>query len=68
MAKKWKTVPARYRCEAGRTTKQYIIPTDEVLVLEIETAACEGGNNIKYLEHVQVFYILFQEYHTYLST
>lgn len=59
MASEWKTVPTRYRCEAGETNQPYIIPSDGVLEILMSTDACDQRyNHVKYLEHVQAFITL----------
>jgi len=54
LAKQWKTVPARFHCEAGSTTGAGRIPMDKSLFLTIDTKACAGlETEVNYLEHVQ---------------
>jgi len=55
LAKQWKTVPARYHCEAGATDGTIReIPRGKSIFLTIETAACAGTDTeVNYLEHVQ---------------
>jgi len=55
LAKQWKTVPARFHCEAGSYTGPARIPSrDKSLFLTIETNACFGTETeVNYLEHVQ---------------
>ncbi|XP_046401719.1 neuroendocrine convertase 2 [Ischnura elegans] len=54
LAKQWKTVPARFHCEAGSMTDTKEIPSSRSLQLKIKTRACEGTDTqIGYLEHVQ---------------
>jgi proprotein convertase subtilisin/kexin type 2 len=54
LAKQWKTVPARYHCEAGSDKNIREIPGSKSLFLTIETNACAGGDTeVNYLEHVQ---------------
>merc|ERR1711962_1206238 len=55
LAKQWKTVPARFHCEAGSTIGPARIPSrDKSLFLTIETNACFGTETeVNYLEHVQ---------------
>jgi proprotein convertase subtilisin/kexin type 2 len=55
LAKQWKTVPARYHCEAGATDGTVReIPSGKSLFLTIETTACAGTDTeVNYLEHVQ---------------
>jgi len=50
----WKTAPPRYHCEAGTSDKQYDIPADGNLIIDLDTQACAGqATEINYLEHVQ---------------
>jgi proprotein convertase subtilisin/kexin type 2 len=55
LAKQWKTVPARYHCEAGATDGSIRpIPEGKSLFLTIETTSCAGTDTeVNYLEHVQ---------------
>jgi len=54
LAKQWKSVPARYHCEAGSDKTIRSIPKDKSLFLTIETNACAGTETeVNYLEHVQ---------------
>lgn len=54
LAKQWKTVPARYHCEAGFDKTVRPIPSDKSLFLTLETTACAGTETeVNYLEHVQ---------------
>lgn len=54
LAKQWKTVPARYHCEAGFDKNIREIPKSKSLFLTIETNACAGSDTeVNYLEHVQ---------------
>jgi proprotein convertase subtilisin/kexin type 2 len=55
LAKQWKTVPARYHCEAGATDGTIReIPTGKSIFLTIETTSCAGTDTeVNYLEHVQ---------------
>jgi len=55
LAKQWKTVPARYHCEAGSTDGTIReIPQGKSLFLTIETTSCAGTDTeVNYLEHVQ---------------
>ena len=54
LAKQWKSVPARYHCEAGSDHNIRPIPQDKSLFLTIETTACAGTETeVNYLEHVQ---------------
>lgn len=53
-AKQWKSVPARYHCEAGFDKNVRAIPQDKSLFLTLETSACAGTETeVNYLEHVQ---------------
>merc|ERR1712107_657094 len=59
LAKQWKTVPARYHCEAGFDKTVRPIPSDKSLLLTLETTACAGTETeVNYLEHVQAAMIL----------
>jgi proprotein convertase subtilisin/kexin type 2 len=54
LAKQWKTVPARFHCEAGSAYGPARIPMDKSLFLTIDTDACAGKETeVNYLEHVQ---------------
>jgi len=54
LAKQWKTVPARFHCEAGSSVGLSRIPMDKSLFLTIDTQACAGlETEVNYLEHVQ---------------
>jgi len=54
LAKQWKTVPARYHCEAGSDNTLRAIPTGKSLFLSIDTTSCAGTDTeVRYLEHVQ---------------
>ncbi|XP_308012.6 neuroendocrine convertase 2 [Anopheles gambiae] len=54
LAKKWRTVPPRYHCEAGAITQMHRIPSSGSLYLPIKTNACKGTDTeVRYLEHVQ---------------
>jgi proprotein convertase subtilisin/kexin type 2 len=54
LAKQWKTVPARYHCEAGSDKTIREIPADKTLFLTIETTSCAGTDTeVNFLEHVQ---------------
>jgi len=54
LAKEWKSVPARYHCEAGTADGPRRIPTNKSLFLTIETDSCAGTETaVNYLEHVQ---------------
>uniref|UniRef100_A0A6G1SNY2 Neuroendocrine convertase 2 n=1 Tax=Aceria tosichella TaxID=561515 RepID=A0A6G1SNY2_9ACAR len=59
LAKDWKTVPSRYHCDAGVLSGAYPIPTDNSLVMTIDTEACKGtGSEVNYIEHVQAIITL----------
>jgi len=54
LAKEWKTVPARYHCDAGSALGAKRIPNNKSLFLTIETDSCAGTDTgVNYLEHVQ---------------
>merc|ERR1712107_535758 len=54
LAKQWKTVPARFHCEAGSYNTVSRIPMDKSLFMTIDTNACSGlETEVNYLEHVQ---------------
>jgi len=54
LASQWKTVPARFHCEAGTYSGPARIPLDKSLFLTIETDACfSQETEVNYLEHVQ---------------
>lgn len=54
LAKAWKTVPARFHCEAGSVFEPRRIPTEGQTIMELEVDGCDGAENeINYLEHVQ---------------
>merc|ERR1712045_876031 len=54
LAKQWKSVPARYHCEAGSDNKVRAIPSGKSLFLSIDTTSCSGTDTeVRYLEHVQ---------------
>lgn len=54
LARAWKTVPARYHCEAGSHLEPKEISNNENVIFEIDTDACVGTpTEINYLEHVQ---------------
>lgn len=54
LAKTWRTVPARYHCEAGGIYQSYPIPMSNSLILKVKTDACRGTDTeVRYLEHVQ---------------
>ena len=59
LAKQWKSVPARYHCEAGSDKTIRAIPSDKSLFLTLETNACAGSDTeVRYLEHVQALITL----------
>jgi proprotein convertase subtilisin/kexin type 2 len=50
----WKTSPPRFHCEAGAIQTPHEIPSDGLLILEIDTDACVGTpTEVNYIEHVQ---------------
>ena len=54
LAKQWKSVPARFHCEAGTYNGPTRIPRDKSVFLTIDTNACFGTETeVNYLEHVQ---------------
>jgi len=54
LAKQWRSVPARFHCEAGSYSGPARIPMDKSLFLTIDTDACFGSETeVNYLEHVQ---------------
>jgi len=54
LAKPWKSVPARFHCEAGSAFGPARIPMDKSLFFTIDTNACAGKETeVNYLEHVQ---------------
>jgi len=54
LAGQWKSVPARYHCEAGSDKTVRAIPSDKSLFLTLETTGCAGTETeVNYLEHVQ---------------
>ncbi|XP_076165395.1 prohormone processing protease amontillado [Ptiloglossa arizonensis] len=54
LAKKWKTVPPRYHCEAGSVLEMQQVTSDRSILLKIKTDACAGTEYaVNYLEHVQ---------------
>ncbi|KAK1117265.1 Neuroendocrine convertase 2 [Melipona bicolor] len=54
LAKKWKTVPPRYHCEAGSVLETQEVTSDRSILLKIKTDACAGTEYaVNYLEHVQ---------------
>jgi len=59
LAKQWKSVPARYHCEAGSDKTIRAIPAGHSLFLTLETSACVGTDTeVNYLEHVQALITL----------
>lgn len=55
LAKKWKSVPPRYHCEAGSIIEDHPIPNnDSLTILTINTEACkQTDTEVNYVEHVQ---------------
>jgi len=54
LAKQWKTVPARFHCEAGVAKGPRQITSNKPIFLTIETKSCAGTDTeVNYLEHVQ---------------
>nr|KAF7415798.1 hypothetical protein H0235_012390 [Vespula pensylvanica] len=54
LAKKWKTVPPRYHCEAGSVIEPQKVTSERSFLLKIKTDACAGTEYaVNYLEHVQ---------------
>lgn len=55
LARIWKSVPARFHCEAGSLKNQaHHVSSDKSLYLAIETDACHGSETeVNYVEHVQ---------------
>ncbi|KAK9497184.1 hypothetical protein O3M35_004549 [Rhynocoris fuscipes] len=54
LAKQWRTVPARYHCEAGSLSTIQKFSSKRPLFLKIDTTACQGTDTqVNYLEHVQ---------------
>merc|ERR1711874_643577 len=54
LAKQWRSVPARFHCEAGTYNGPTRIPRDKSVFLTIDTNACFGSETeVNYLEHVQ---------------
>jgi len=54
LAKEWKTVPARYHCEAGTVQGARRIPHNKSLFLTLDTDSCAGSETeVNFLEHVQ---------------
>jgi len=50
----WKTSPPRFHCEAGTIQTPHEIPSDGIVILEIDTDACVGTpTEVNYIEHVQ---------------
>ncbi|XP_035205895.1 neuroendocrine convertase 2-like [Stegodyphus dumicola] len=59
LAKIWKTVPARYHCEAGVVKTPHRILTNASTQIYIDTDACSGKETeVNYLEHVQAIITL----------
>ncbi|XP_055924538.1 neuroendocrine convertase 2-like [Argiope bruennichi] len=59
LAKIWKTVPARYHCEAGTVKTPHRILTNASTQIYIDTDACAGTETeVNYLEHVQAIITL----------
>lgn len=59
LAKNWKTVPARYHCDAGTLNKTYEIPSNRTAIMFIDTTACQGSKTeVNYIEHVQAIITL----------
>jgi len=59
MSQRWKSVPARYHCEAGSDKTIRAIPRDKSLFLTLETDGCAGSETeVNYLEHVQALITL----------
>nr|CAG4636015.1 EOG090X02T5 [Eubosmina coregoni] len=58
LSKAWRSVPARFHCQGGAMlqARQVFmpIPTNDSLVLTIDTRGCQGSETeVNYLEHVQ---------------
>lgn len=54
LAKQWKTVPARFHCDAGKAAAHRRIPNNKSLFLTIDTDSCVNTDTeVNYLEHVQ---------------
>lgn len=54
LASMWRTVPARYHCEAGSIKKTIPIPSNQSLFLHINTDSCAGKESeVNYIEHIQ---------------
>ncbi|XP_064489756.1 neuroendocrine convertase 2-like [Ornithodoros turicata] len=54
LAKIWKTVPARYHCEAGSISKPSEFRANHSLLVHIDTDSCAGmDTEVNYVEHVQ---------------
>jgi len=59
LSKQWKSVPARYHCEAGSDKTVRAIPSDHSIFLTLETTGCAGTETeVNYLEHVQALITL----------
>ncbi|XP_062536420.1 neuroendocrine convertase 2 [Armigeres subalbatus] len=54
LAKRWRTVPPRYHCEAGAIMDPHPISSTGSVILRVKTDACRGTDTeVRYLEHVQ---------------
>ncbi|KAH9380629.1 hypothetical protein HPB48_020898 [Haemaphysalis longicornis] len=54
LAKIWKTVPARFHCEAGSYVKTSEFRANESLKIHLDTDSCAGmDTEVNYVEHVQ---------------
>ncbi|XP_076314206.1 prohormone processing protease amontillado [Tachypleus tridentatus] len=54
LARLWKTVPARYHCDAGTLDTVREISSNRSLLIHIDTDACKGTDTeVNYIEHVQ---------------
>ncbi|XP_013774265.1 neuroendocrine convertase 2 [Limulus polyphemus] len=54
LARLWKTVPARYHCDAGTLATVREISSNRSLLIHIDTDACKGTDTeVNYVEHVQ---------------
>ncbi|XP_037581121.1 neuroendocrine convertase 2 [Dermacentor silvarum] len=54
LAKIWKTVPARFHCEAGSYVKTSEFKANESLKIYLDTESCAGTDTeVNYVEHVQ---------------
>lgn len=55
-AKHWKTVPEKKICEVAPVNfKPVELNTNNPIEIEINSTGCEGQNQIRYLEHVQLY-------------